>query len=314
MVKVKVINPTSFKELLKVGTPTYRVVPVDATWYMPNVPKDGKSQFLKEERLPQAAFFDLDEICLSKSKTPYPHMLADYDKLARELNNLGLNRTDKLVFYDKSGIFSSPRAAWNLILAGHKQVYLLDHFKDYKAQNMEMDTEEIGATATDAVESSLEYDIIEEEQYDENYKLQVIEYDELFDLVKLDTLKDDYISFDARSKERFTGEAPEPREGLSSGHIPSSLSLPFSKVLTENGNYKSKEEILDLFKQEFNLDLSKPLDNKKGIIVMCGTGVTAVILRLAIESIAESKIPIRVYDGSWTEWAQRAPTEYIEKN
>lgn len=314
MVKVKVINPTSFKELLKVGTPTYRVVPVDATWYMPNVPKDGKSQFLKEERLPQAAFFDLDEICLSKSKTPYPHMLADYDKLARELNNLGLNRTDKLVFYDKSGIFSSPRAAWNLILAGHKQVYLLDHFKDYKAQGFEMDTEEIGATATDAVESSLEYDIIEEEQYDENYKLQVIEYDELFDLVKLDTLKDNYITFDARSKERFTGEAPEPREGLSSGHIPSSLSLPFSKVLTENGNYKSKEEILDLFKQEFDLDLSKPLDNKKGIIVMCGTGVTAVILRLAIESIAESKIPVRVYDGSWTEWAQRAPTEYIEKN
>ncbi|WEJ93198.1 sulfurtransferase [Yamadazyma tenuis] len=240
-------------------------------------------------------------------------MLADYDTLNRNLNNLGLNRTDKLVFYDKSGIFSSPRAAWNMILAGHKQVFLLDHFKDYKASGAPLDTEEIAFTATDALEASLEYDIIEEEEYDQNYQKQVIEYEELFDLVKSGQLGSKYITFDARATPRFTGEAPEPREGLSSGHIPSSLSLPFNKVLTENGNYKSKQEILDLFKTEFNLDLTKPLEGKEGIIVMCGTGVTAVILRLAIESVAESKIPIRVYDGSWTEWAQRAPSEFIEK-
>lgn len=312
MAKVKIINPQIYKDLLKTGKPTYRVVPLDATWYMPNVPKNGKDEFLNQSRLPGAGFFDLDEIALPKS--PYPHMLANYDTLNRSLNNIGLNRTDKLVFYDKSGIFSSPRAAWNLILAGHKQVYLLDHFKDYEKDSLPLDTEKIASTATDVVEVSLEYDMIEEEQYEQNYKDQVIEYEELYDLASSGELAKQYVVFDARSTPRFTGEADEPRPGLSSGHIPSSLSLPFTKVLTENGNFKPKEEIIDLFKQEFDIDLTKALPDNKKFIVMCGTGVTAVILRLAIESVAESKTPIRVYDGSWTEWAQRAPPELIEKS
>lgn len=239
-------------------------------------------------------------------------MLPTYDTLHRELNNLGLNAADKLVFYDRSGVFSSPRAAWNLALAGHKQVYLLDHFKDYQV-NGEMDTQKINATATDVVEVSLEYDLPPEEEFEANYAEQVIEFEELLELVKSGQLAEKYVVFDARSTDRFTGAAPEPRPGLSSGHIPSALSLPFSKVLTENGNYKTKEELVELFQSEFGLDLTKPLPDGKKIIVMCGTGVTAVILRLAIESVIGAKVGIRVYDGSWTEWAQRAP-EYIDKH
>lgn len=314
MVKVQVINAKQVVELLKTGKPSYRVVPVDATWYMPNNPLNGKNQFLNEGRLPHAAYFDLDHICMPASKTPYPHMLANYDTLDRELNVLGLNRTDKLVFYDRSGVFSSPRAAWNMVLAGHKQVYLLDHFKDYVTEKLPLETEKINAVATDAVETSLEYQMIEEEDYDQNYKQQVIEYDELLDLVEADKLKDEYVTFDARSTARFTGESPEPRPGLSSGHIPSALSLPFTNVLNDNGNFKTKDEIIELFKSSFSIDLTRELSGKKGIIVMCGTGVTAVILRLAIESVAGSKIPIRVYDGSWTEWAQRAPSQFIVKD
>lgn len=38
---------------------------------------------------------------------------------------------------------------------------------------------------------------------------------------------------DARPKARFTGEANEPRPGLSSGHMPHSLSMPFSDLLSQ---------------------------------------------------------------------------------
>ena len=38
---------------------------------------------------------------------------------------------------------------------------------------------------------------------------------------------------DARSLARFRGEAPEPRAGLAAGHVPGSVSLPFTKVLEE---------------------------------------------------------------------------------
>ena len=37
---------------------------------------------------------------------------------------------------------------------------------------------------------------------------------------------------DARPKARFTGEAKEPRPGLSSGHMPHSTSMPFSDLLS----------------------------------------------------------------------------------
>lgn len=41
---------------------------------------------------------------------------------------------------------------------------------------------------------------------------------------------------DARPAGRWRGEAPEPRPGLPSGHIPGSLNVPFAEVL-EGGRY-----------------------------------------------------------------------------
>ena len=38
---------------------------------------------------------------------------------------------------------------------------------------------------------------------------------------------------DARSAERFRGEAPEPRPGLRSGHLPGSHNLPYGEVVRE---------------------------------------------------------------------------------
>ena len=48
---------------------------------------------------------------------------------------------------------------------------------------------------------------------------------------------------DARSAERFTGLAPEPRPGLRAGHIPGSVNLPFTSLLDEQGRFRAPEEI-----------------------------------------------------------------------
>ena len=96
---------------------------------------------------------------------------------------------------------------------------------------------------------------------------------------------------DARSHERFLGIAKEPRDGLRSGHIPHSVSLPFTSLIAD-GKLKSLECIKDCFKayeSEF-----------KGVITSCGSGVTACILALAATEIGLKQVS--VYDGSWTEW------------
>src|SRR5438552_5519592 len=100
---------------------------------------------------------------------------------------------------------------------------------------------------------------------------------------------------DARSAERFRGEAPEPRAGLRGGHMPGSFNVPFGEVL-KDGRLKSHDEVAAAFKQA-GVDLDKP------VVTSCGSGVTAAILTFAIAALG--KAPGRVYDGSWSEWGAR---------
>jgi thiosulfate/3-mercaptopyruvate sulfurtransferase len=98
---------------------------------------------------------------------------------------------------------------------------------------------------------------------------------------------------DARSGERFRGEAPEPRAGLRSGHIPGSKSLPFKNLLNVDATLKSADDIKAAFTAA-GVDLNRP------VITTCGSGVTAAILSLALEHIGHRDHAL--YDGSWAEW------------
>jgi thiosulfate/3-mercaptopyruvate sulfurtransferase len=96
-------------------------------------------------------------------------------------------------------------------------------------------------------------------------------------------------------------------KGLSSGHIPGSISLPFQKLLDpDTSQYRGMDELRAYFETE--------LDPSKDTVVSCGTGicislrsdvgVTASIIFLALEA---SNYPskLSLYDGSWTEYAAR---------
>lgn len=100
---------------------------------------------------------------------------------------------------------------------------------------------------------------------------------------------------DSRPAGRFTGEAPEPREGVRSGHMPGSLNLP-SGDLVENGALASPEKI--------NAEIAKAgIDLSKPVITSCGSGVSASLLWLALDSVG--KQPTALYDGSWSDWGTR---------
>ena len=99
---------------------------------------------------------------------------------------------------------------------------------------------------------------------------------------------------DARSYGRFSGNEPEPRPGLRGGHIPGSLNMYYGDVMNEDGLMKSPDEIDDLLK-------SLSVGSDRTIVTTCGSGVTAAILLLAIHQLGRDGM--RLYDGSWTEWA-----------
>jgi thiosulfate/3-mercaptopyruvate sulfurtransferase len=100
---------------------------------------------------------------------------------------------------------------------------------------------------------------------------------------------------DARPADRFRGEAAEPRPGVRPGHVPGSHNVPSSAML-ENGRLAAPEKIKAAFAAG-GVDLAKP------IITSCGSGVSAAITWLALESIGYR--PQALYDGSWSEWGAR---------
>ena len=100
---------------------------------------------------------------------------------------------------------------------------------------------------------------------------------------------------DARSKERFEGKAPEPREGLRSGNIKNSFCVPFNECLNENKTFKNKGDLQKIFKTCLgNI-------NEKNIVFSCGSGVTACVLALSYSLINDKYQPC-IYDGSWAEY------------
>jgi len=98
---------------------------------------------------------------------------------------------------------------------------------------------------------------------------------------------------DARAATRFRGDAPEPREGLRSGHIPKSRNVPFGDLLNADQTMKTPEETRAIF-EGAGVDMGKP------IVTSCGSGITAAILALALERMGHSDWAL--YDGSWAEW------------
>jgi len=104
-----------------------------------------------------------------------------------------------------------------------------------------------------------------------------------------------YQLLDARSPDRFSGVSEEPRPGMKSGHIPKSKNLYFNDLINQDTKkFIEKEEIENLIKKS-------DIDTKKDIICSCGSGVTACILKFAIELVHKNK-NIKIYDGSWSEW------------
>ena len=111
--------------------------------------------------------------------------------------------------------------------------------------------------------------------------------------IKENILKKKFQLIDARSEQRFLGLQPEPRKGLSSGHIPGSKNLPFNLLLNNDRTFKKRVDLIRIFEKN-------KIALNQDIAFTCGSGITACVLGMA-NSIINDKTPT-IYDGSWSEY------------
>ncbi len=106
---------------------------------------------------------------------------------------------------------------------------------------------------------------------------------------------------DVRSPDEYKGlrlHMPEyPNEGaLRGGHIPGAKSVPWAKAVnTENGTFKSADELRKIYLDEQGLDPNQP------VVAYCRIGERSSHTWFALTYLLGFK-NVRNYDGSWTEW------------
>ncbi|KAH7921144.1 Rhodanese-like protein [Leucogyrophana mollusca] len=306
------LSPSDLRGLLPSrgdSTPdTVRIL--DASWVMPNSPRRPHEEFQKK-RISGASFLDLDDVA-SPHELGLKHMMPTEEVFAHACEKFGISPSSHVVIYDSHGVFSSPRALFMFRAFGHTNSSILDGgLPRWEAEGFPVEAE----PPVDARSSSYPTPVFDKET--------IRSYEQVVSNSSPDPLSDPVIELvvDARSHGRYLGTDPEPRPGMSSGHIPHSFSLPFNKFLRTHTAPNSltqyttflpvpelRQALVDAVGTE-QADLV--IQGKRSITTSCGSGMTAGILWLGLKLLEAPRVAL--YDESWTGYASRASSK-IEKS
>jgi len=257
------------------GEPDLAVV--DASWYLPAMHRDPAAEYLAGH-VPGAVRIDIDTV--RDTDSALPHMLPETATFAEVLGGLGITEGMTVVVYDGAGLFAAPRVWWMLTVFGARDVRILDGgFPAWAAAGLPVERgaqrPRPGCLFRARLDTSVVADFVEVRHALNTGAAQLV---------------------DARSAERFRGEAAEPRPGVRRGRMPGSHNLPYAEVVSDGS--LADQATITAAVQAAGIDPTRP------VITSCGSGVTAAILWLALDRIGYP--PVALYDGSYSEWGSRA--------
>lgn len=254
---------------------------IDGSWYLPAQGRDAKAEY-EAGHIPRAVFFDQDVVV--EPDSTLPHTLPSPEVFATFAGSMGISQDDTIIVYDGPGLLSAPRVWWMFRIMGAKDVRILEGGIDrWKAEGRPV-TDKPTPIAACLFETDFD-------------ATRVASLDEMVAIVGTGSAQ----VADARPAGRFEGVDPEPRAGIRGGHMPGARNVP-ALSLSRDGRLLPPDELRAAF-ENAGIDLSRP------IVTSCGSGVTAAVLTLALETLGHADT--RLYDGSWTEWGGRRDTPVV---
>lgn len=222
---------------------------------------------------------------------PVTRDYVDGAQFAQVLGARGVRRETPVVIYGDKSNWWAAYALWVFTLFGHDDVRLLDGGRaKWVAEGREL-TREVPTA------SSVEYPVVERDD------------------APIRAFKDDVLAHlgkplvDVRSPGEFSGELlhmPDyPQEGaMRGGHIPGAASVPWARAANDDGTFRSRSELEQIYLAEQGLS---PDDD---VVAYCRIGERSSHTWFVLTHLLGFKT-VRNYDGSWTEWgnAVRVPIE-----
>jgi thiosulfate/3-mercaptopyruvate sulfurtransferase len=241
-----------------------------------SAPHQGFARYL-DGHIPGARYAHLDkDLAGPVTPTSGRHPLPEIDDLAASLGAFGIDARSYVVAYDDAGGAVAARLWWLLRWLGHGEAAVLDGgFAAWRAFGGPL------ATRIPAWQPS-------------RYRPRTVGAEWVVTTMELEgALARGARLLDARAGARFRG-ASEPVDPVA-GHIPGAANLPFSECLSAEQRFLPRERLAALFAAQGLRGEPQP-----EAVAMCGSGVTACHLLLAME--VAGLPPGKLYAGSWSEW------------
>jgi thiosulfate/3-mercaptopyruvate sulfurtransferase len=204
---------------------------------------------------------------------------ADFSNLLRE-GGIGPDTT--IVLYGDNNNWFAAWAYWQLKLFGHRGVRILNGGRKFWLDNgLPLSTDVPSYAATD-------YELPEPD-----FALRAFQGDILPRLGA-----SDFALVDVRSPAEFNGEVIAPpgmtETAQRAGHIPGAASIPWAQTVREDGTFKPREELENLYE-------AKGVTPDKDVIAYCRIGERSSHSWFVLHELLGYQ-RVRNYDGSWTEW------------
>lgn len=238
-------------------------------------PEAGARQYAGAH-IPGARYANLDH---NLAREPGPedgrHPLPKPEDFAAWIEALGVSNSSFVVAYDDGSGAIAARLWWMLRWLGHSRVAVLNGgLAHWRANSLPLTDEVPRFERGNFVPMGINAD----------WTVSTAELE--------DRLKFGNVVLDARAPARYRGEQ-EPIDPVA-GHVPGASNLPFSACLADDGRLLPPPELKTVLADAMR-------GHEAGnVIAMCGSGVTACHLLLAMNSAGLGDG--RLYVGSWSEW------------